>query len=123
MNIQIELEDYDIISSGTIIGVINQALIFKIEDLLFELKFINNIETSENKISSSIGEDGKKMILTFQNFNNSIGIGNTDPIEIGWIGEHKLFLNYRVYSLTENTGKLLHYTWLLEKKKGENNAK
>ena len=63
------------------------------------------------------------MILTFENFNNSLGIGNTDPIEVGWIGEQKLFLNYRVYSLTGNTGKLLHYTWLLEKKKGEENAK
>ena len=41
----------------------------------------------------------------------------------GWIGEQKLFFNYRVYSLTENTGKLLHYTWLLEKKKGAENAK
>jgi hypothetical protein len=123
MNVKIELEDYDILSSGTIIGVLNQTMIFNIEDLIFELKFINNSETTENKISSILPDDGKKMVLTFENFNNSLGIGNTDPIEVGWIGEQKLFFNYRVYSLTENTGKLLHYTWLLEKKKGAENAK
>jgi len=123
MNIKIELENYDILSSGTIIGVLNQTMIFNIEDLIFELKFINNSETTEHKISSILPDDGKKMILTFENFNNSLGIGNTDPIEVGWIGEQKLFFNYRVYSLTENTGKLLHHTWLLEKKKGEENAK
>lgn len=123
MNIKIELEEYEIISSGTIIGVINQAILFNIEDLIFELKFVNNSETTEHKISSVIPDDGKKMTLTFENFNNSLGIGNTEPIEVGWIGDAKLRLNYRVYSLTENTGKLLHYTWLLEKKKGEKNGK
>jgi hypothetical protein len=123
MNVKIQLEEYDILSSGTIIGVLNQIMIFNIEDLVFELKFVNNLEITDHKISSYIPENEKKMTLTFENFNNSLGIGNTEPTEIGWIGEQKLFLNYRVYSLTESSGKLLHYTWLLQKKKGKGNGK
>ena len=42
MNIKIELENYDILSSGTIIGVLNQTMIFNIEDLIFELKILKS---------------------------------------------------------------------------------
>ena len=60
MNVKIQLEEYDILSSGTIIGVLNQIMIFNIEDLVFELKFVNNLEITDHKISSSIPENEKK---------------------------------------------------------------
>lgn len=60
MNVKIQLEEYDILSSGTIIGVLNQIMIFNIEDLVFELKFVNNLEITDHKISSYIPENEKK---------------------------------------------------------------
>ena len=123
MEIILEFEDREILSAGSVIGISNKPIIFKIEDLIFEFNFKENKSFSEHKISTEIPKDGKKMKILFENFNNNLGIGNIDPVEIGFIGEKKLFLIYRVYSLTDNAGKLLHYTWLLEKQKGVENVK
>ena len=119
MNFSIEIEDHEIVSTGTIIGLVDKKIIFKIEDLTFELEFKNNNEVTENKISSQVPEEGKTMKLLFENFNNSLGVGNAEPFKMGFVGDKTLLLIYRVYALTENSGKLFHYTWLLEKG-GEN---
>jgi hypothetical protein len=123
MKITTEIEDYEILSTGTIISVADKLIIFKIEDLLFEFEFKNNTEFSENKISAQNSENGKTMRLLFENFNNSLGTGNVEPIDIGYIGRKKIFLNYRIYAISGNSGKLVHYTWLLSKKEGENDGK
>ncbi|MDO8998150.1 MAG: hypothetical protein Q7W45_00180 [Bacteroidota bacterium] len=123
MSALIELEDYEVLSTGTIIGVANKLIIFKLKDLTFEFEFKNNPEFTEHRINSFVPKDGKKMKLIFDNFNNSLGIGNLEPLEVGYIGTQKLYLNYRVYSLADNTGKLVHYTWLLSKSKGVRNVK
>jgi hypothetical protein len=118
MKFEFGIGDYEVLATGSIIGVANKPIIFKIEDLVFELLFKDNSEHKEQKLTPEIPSDGKKMILTFENFNNGLGIGNLEPLEVGSVGEKKLFLNYRVYSLADNTGKLLHYTWLLNNKGG-----
>jgi hypothetical protein len=123
MKFEIEVDDHKIIASGTVIGIVNKPIVFKIEDLLFELSFIDNPEHYEQKLESNIPPNGKKMILIFENFNNSLGIGNLEPIKVGFIDDRTLLLNYRIYALKENTGKLLHYTWLLENTKGGSNVK
>lgn len=120
---KVEIGNYEVVSSGTIIGVVNEPIIFHIEDLIFEIVFIDNKEDKEQRIFPVIPPDGKKMTITFQNFNNGLGTGSTKPFNVGFINDKTLSFNYRIYSLTEEAGKLLHYTWLLKKEEGGQNGK
>ena len=123
MDIKIDLEDFEVISSGTVIGVIDKPITFHITDLIFELRFRINKDHTEQKILSEIPPNQKRLVITFENFNNSLGIGNVDPLNVGTVNDRLLYLNYIIYSLADNAGKLLHYTWLLENKKGGNDGK
>lgn len=77
MEIYPEIEDYEVLSSGTIITVPGKKITFKIRDIIFELSFENNNDLSDHKISFEIPEGTKIMKILFENFNNSLGMGNT----------------------------------------------
>lgn len=115
MNVKIEIDGYEIISTGTVMTVEGKKLLFTIEDLKYELEFKDNTETTEPMISSNVIIDGKGLEIFFENFNNSLGAGNVEPIELGKVGDRKILLIYRVYALTASKSKIFHYTWLLEK--------
>ncbi len=122
MTVEVQIPDYEIIMSGSIICVPDKPIIFKVEDLVFELIFKDNSETPEQKLSSNLPDNGKKMQLIFENFNNGLGTGNKEPLKVGIVENRGLFLNYRVYSLSENVGKLIHYTWLTAAEEGGNHG-
>ncbi|MEI9910832.1 MAG: DUF6864 domain-containing function [Bacteroidota bacterium] len=82
------------------------------------MSFIFKDNLKEQRLFTQIPPDGKKMIMQFENFNNSLGTGNLEPTKIGFLNDKDLFINYRVYALAEKASKLLHYTWLLGKNKG-----
>ncbi|MBP7260614.1 MAG: hypothetical protein KBB37_04940 [Bacteroidia bacterium] len=123
MEIYPEIEDYEVLSSGTIITVPGKKITFKIRDIIFELSFENNNDLSDHKISFEIPEGTKIMKILFENFNNSLGMGNTVPLPLGNIDNKSLFFNYRIYALDENLGKTLNYTWYLGKKEGGQDGK
>jgi hypothetical protein len=113
---EIKVGNYDVIKDGTIVGNENEPIDFIfIKEIGFTIRLVFetdlNIKGPEIK-ASEFGKVGA--LMTFVNFNNSIGIGNVDPIKIGNFNKRELFLNYRVYSL-EKGGKSFHYTWLLGK--------
>lgn len=109
----IKIGKYNVLSSGTVIGVVNEPITFTIENLVFEFRFKDNKETKENKLNTELSEDQTKLILNFENFNNSLGTGNIEPMQLATLNGRFLLLNYRVYALTEKSGRMLHYTWLL----------
>lgn len=113
---KIEVGNYEVHSSGTVIGVLNEPIIFYIENLVFEFQFTENKETKENKFVPELSADGKKLILYMENFNNSLGTGNIEPMQLATLNGRRLLFNYRVYSLNDKTGKMLNYTWLLANK-------
>lgn len=109
----IKIGEYDVHSNGTVIGLFNEPVTFSIENLNFEFNFKNDKENKEQKVNSEIAPDGTKLVLNFTNFNNSLGSGNITPYKVGTLNHRELLLNFRVYSLQEESGKLIHYTWLL----------
>lgn len=119
--IKINIGQYEVYSSGTVVGNVNEEIKFFIEDLIFEIVFKTNKEQPEQKLSQHQPND-KSLTIEFVNFNNSLGSGNRVPIQVGTIGEKILYLNFRVYSLADDAGKLLHYSWLLKQKEGGNNG-
>ncbi len=119
--IKIDIGQYEVYSSGTVVGNINDPIKFFIEDLVFEIIFKNNTEKPEQSLTKR-QISPKSMAIDFTNFNNNLGSGNKVPIEVGFMGNKLLFLNFRVYSMTDDSGKMLHYTWLLKLKEGGKNA-
>lgn len=118
----IKIGNYDVHSNGTVIGIVNEPITFQIENLTFEFHFLDDKEDKEQKMTTEIPEDGTRLILNFKNFNNSLGTGNLSPLKVANLNNREFLLSYRVYALTDNAGKMLHYTWMFgEKVEGGNN--
>lgn len=107
------------ISSGTIIQFNKKPIDFHFDlsesDIPFKITFDfkNNLENpNEQKIVSDITDDDS-LRVTFINFNNALGTGNTKPTKLGVIDDLNLYLNYRIYALDSNSDKTIHYTFYL----------
>ena len=114
MNIKIEIDDYEVFSSGTIVTNANEDLIkFLIEDLIFEIQFLDE-DNGEQKVNFESSSD-KKVRFKFINFNNPLGTGNVVPVKLGRLNEKDLYFNFRVISFSGDkgvSGKTLYYTWM-----------
>jgi len=123
---KIEIGDYEIYSSGTIITNKDEDNVkFFIEDLLFEFLFKNDTKDTKQNLGVQQIEGTKGIRLEFKNFNNSLGTGNTQPILLGNLGPKSLYLNFRVYAMIGDkgiSGKTIHYTWLTKINKDEHQS-
>lgn len=113
---EIKVGQYDVLKDGTIVGIEDEPidfLLIKEIGFIIRILFRTEVNIKDTKIQAE-KFDNAGALLTFYNFNNSIGIGNIEPIPIGAFNHRQLLLNYRVYSLDKG-GKSFHYTWLLGK--------
>ena len=117
MKTTIKIGKLEVVDQGTVIGNSGEPITFQIEDLTYEFHFSTNKETPDYKIDIK-QNTGKSVVLEFINFNNSLGSGNKKPIKLGDINGQQLFLNFRIYPLTEDAGKMFTYTWFLGEKEG-----
>lgn len=124
---RIEIGDYEIYTSGTIITNTDEDIVkFFIEDLLFEFLFKNDTTDTKQNLGVSQLEGTKGLRIEFTNFNNSLGTGNTQPILLANLGTKALYLNFRVYAMIGDngiSGKTIHYTWLTKINKDEPQSK
>jgi hypothetical protein len=103
----------EIISSGLIIQFNKKPIEINVQlpDFSFTcvIKFENKLE---NKVQSLHAEaiPPSTLSITFFNFNNPLGSGSSEPLNIGSYKNKSLYLSYRIYSLSENSDKTLHYT-------------
>ncbi len=111
---KIKTDIYDIYETGSIISINKKPIDFIFEDLTFRFTFEDDTTKEQNKlIAENLPNNQKGLKLIFFNFNETLGVGNTVPIPIGWIQNRDLFLNYRIYCLTPELDKLIHFTWYL----------
>lgn len=118
---KIQIGDYEVYAEGTIVSLPGLPVRFLIEDLTFELIFIDDPSSTDKKVTAKAFKAGKGMSITFTNFNNSLGTSNVSPLPLGFIKNRTLFFNYRIHALNGEpdkgkTGKTIHYTWLLKEK-------
>ena len=118
MDFRIKIGNMNVLQSGTVIGVINQPIEIMIDDLKIEFIFEDSNDLEQIARPESISN--KHLRLTLINFNNSLGTGNMEPLAIGSYANNHLLLSYRIYSLGENVGKTLHYTFLTAPKTTDN---
>lgn len=124
---KIEIGEYEVYSSGTLITNLNEELVkFHIEDLYFEFLLKDDTSNKEQYLKASAINDKKGVRLEFINFNNSLGSGNTTPIRLAQIKNKSLHLNFRIYAMIGDkgvSGKTIHYTWLTKNIANESESK
>jgi hypothetical protein len=109
----------EIISSGTIIQFNRKPIEINVQLLDFSFKcilnFENKFDTKEQSLKATA--EMSTISLTFFNFNNPLGSGSSEPINIGTYEDKFIYLSYRIYSLNEQSDKTLHYSFYLTKEK------
>ncbi len=110
--------NYEVFESGTVISFRDEPVTFELAADL-KIRFVfrgdqDSPETSFNAINPN------ELEIIFSNFNNPLGAGNTEPIQLGTLNNKALYLSYRILALVGAQGKTIHYSWYL--REGVNNG-
>ncbi|MFS0689404.1 DUF6864 domain-containing function [Sporosarcina sp. 179-K 8C2 HS] len=108
-------EKQQLIESGVVIQFNNQPVEFNLELTNFPLKIImvfkNDSKTEPHMEPATI--DNTTLSLILYNYNNPLGTGSTRPLKIAdYQGKH-IYLNYRIYSLSDTSDKTVQYSFYL----------
>jgi hypothetical protein len=109
-SLQIKTAGRDVIAAGTVITGDNKSLEFQLAHLRIVFSFASDGGVPRMESSSS---SNAALNLTLYNFNNSIGVGTTSPLEIGTFNGRRLWLSYIIYALTPDSTKTVHYTFMV----------
>lgn len=113
---KIKSGDYEVLYSGTVIGANYEPIEFQFPEDKASIKIIIDFRTDTKIKESPIEFDTsvpKTLKMTLVNVND-LGSGNTKILDIGYLGNRRLFMNYRVYSIND-ISKTIHYTFYLGK--------
>lgn len=116
MRVEITTGDLKVVNSGTVLlKDKNSNLQLSLEadnGYKFAMEFLfKDTEREEYTLNSFIENDVLKIICT--NFNNQLGTGSIEPLEIATIAGKKLFLHFWVFALS-NCTKKVEYNLLME---------
>jgi len=121
----IKVGEYDVLDSGTVSSFDDSSIVFELshkhEDITLALKFADRIAKDEaGKLVDSMdfGQIAKGSI-TLNGWDDPMGIGFSQPIQLGTIGGRNLLLLLRIYGMQKQKNRMVSYTWLLG---GEDNA-
>lgn len=127
MEVKVSTQEYDIISSGTIVSHGSETIIFAIEDLEFRAIF-DPSGTSEDGNSPRVytrvirPEEGAGkgfMEVHLTNLDQTSNASSEALISMATINGRELFFKFAVSSMTAKESgredKVFHYTWYLKK--------
>lgn len=106
---KVKVGDFDVIESGSVITMIDSDIHFFVKGLEFVFIFTKT-DGNEPRIKA-VSNNGRKLVIELQNFDNSLGTGNVNPIPMGRINGNDLFIMFRVTKLDKG-GRTMHYSWL-----------
>jgi ABC-type sulfate/molybdate transport systems ATPase subunit len=111
MKITTGINDFEVLSSGTIISFKEESINFELSpQVKVILRFVEDKEVKEQKMDFKVINNNQIEIL-LTNFNNSLGTANVEPLELAIINNKKIYFNFVVYSLSGTVSKTVHYTW------------
>lgn len=110
MDIKVKIGEHDVVASGSVVGNPQTPIQFDFQGLTMRLCFEVDGENKEKRVNVT-NQTTTFIELTFYNFDNPTGTGNTTPILLGTSNGKELFFNYRIYALNGEVGKLVHYTF------------
>lgn len=108
--------EYEIIYSGSVIGIKNEPIEFQFPSKYGAIKISIRLEKASNTYDNNVHAnaiDDKTLELVIKS-NSGFGLGNTELMELGFADGRRLYLNYRIFSI-QNLSKTFHYTFYLGK--------
>ncbi|MFN8360457.1 MAG: hypothetical protein U0264_11135 [Candidatus Kapaibacterium sp.] len=115
-NITINMGEFEVLQSGTIINIRNTPITFTINNLTFNINLEDSLTVEKITFTAT---DKTTLDIRFpipKSAALGLGGGTNEPLELGLIGSKSLYLNMRVNVLNETAGITVHYTWMLKKK-------
>ncbi|MDQ8143410.1 DUF6864 domain-containing function [Chryseobacterium sp. CFS15] len=110
MKITTGINNFDIISSGTVIAYDDETINFDFaENLKYRLKFVTDLEDKSERMDFKILDETCMSILLI-NFAETLGGGNAEPLLLGHLDGRNIYLNFYV-SIYGNDRRVLNYTW------------
>lgn len=125
MDIKIQVDDFEIINSGSIIVENRQVTNFNFKDngldLNFKVKFTDDENISESKYEININKEENYLEINIINTGYGLNMGNKNMIPLATISNRQLYFKFMVSSIQNGDDKdnLFNYTWYL---KNENNG-
>ncbi|WP_396188506.1 DUF6864 domain-containing function [Flavobacterium sp.] len=121
MKIKTEIDDYEIIDSGTLVFKADSIVKFNFSDanlnLNFRIKFTENAEIDHSKFDTTVNEEENYLEINIINSNGSLNMGNIGLASLAKIDNRQLYLKFRFSSVDEDeVDKIFHYTWYLKNK-------
>ena len=114
-DMKISVGEYEVYDNGVVLSHGNKDILFEIKNLQVRLKFETDSQNSSYNANLSLIDNDSCLLVTLVNFNNSLGTGLTNPVEIGIINGSRLYLQFVVYRLGDSDTRLFSYTWLTQK--------
>jgi len=123
--IKISSGPVDVIHSGSVITFADNPLHFTFgpeDDIIdFFVEFVDEgLEFNEPSTEWELNGDTKLTVRLYNFRKTPIGIGLGKPVQVGEFFNRKLYLNFRVYSLSESTDVIFYYTFYLGGEEGIN---
>lgn len=119
MNIKIQVDELEVINSGSIIAEDNQIIYFNFTDneLNFRIKFTNDENIQESKYELSINEEENYLEINVINTGYGINMGNQNMIPLATLNKRQLYFKFMISSVQNGDDKdnLFSYTWYLKK--------
>ena len=117
MKINLEIDNFEIISSGSIIVDQSKPMFFKFENNNINFKFIFTVDTEKetSRFETKIYEEENYLEFNIINSNSGQLLGNQDLIPLAKLGGKQLYLKFRVTSVGDEIKDMVfHYSWYLE---------
>lgn len=110
---KITIGKYEVLTSGQFLGFSDQENILEISQGRSSIK-IRFVFREDDSGKTELGSEiisNTDLRVVFNNFNDSLGMGNTEPIRLGNFNGKELFFSYRISSLKDKTLRKVEYTF------------
>ena len=120
MEIKIEVDDYEIINSGTLVFEKDQVVNFNFKntdlDLNFRIKFSEDKSIDHSKFNTNVNKEENYLEIDIINSNLGNNMGNVGLIPLAKISDRQLYLKFMFSNVkNEDVDTLFNYSWYLKK--------
>ncbi|MFH6953751.1 DUF6864 domain-containing function [Pseudoalteromonas sp. XMcav1-K] len=106
--LKVTTSSYEVIASG-VVHITEPEVTFNLANLT--IKFVFKSDSDGTKLEAEVVDDA--LIVSLYNFNNSLGQGKIEPMEIGNLDGRRLFSTFFINTPDSSNVRQFNYTFML----------